>query len=564
MTTNASFDVIVVGSGVAGLSTALFCALKGMRVLVLEQSQWIGGTSALSAGAVWIPGSQYDESIHARNDGSASMQTAAQYLEAATHAQSPAALRDAFLHQGPQAIKELTTHTAVQFRAFAYHPDYCGDLPGASTHGRALECPPFDGRLLQEDFLRLRPPIPEFTVLNGMMVDRTDIGHLLQMGRSWASLRYATGLLVRYAKDRLRFTRGTRLVMGNALVARLVYSLQQQKVPIWTNCTAKGLLTKQGDVHGLRIQKEANEITLSATKAVVMAGGGFNDHPDWRATSLPPCVRYTPRSQTSSGALLYETLRLGARLGSNQESNACWAPVSIHTRRDQSLAVFPHFVLDRGKPGTLIVNAQGKRFANECVSYHQLGQAMLSQSEGHAWLITDRQAIQKYGLGLVRPGGRGLKKFIQAGYLIHASTLDDLAKQAGIALSHLKDSIQRYNALASTGVDEDFARGSTPYQRNLGDASVQPNPNLRPLDDGAFFAIHLYTADIAGSRGLVTDAYGRVLRDQAPIAGLHAVGNDMHSIMGSHYPGPGINLGPAIAFAFAASQQIYESKSKRR
>jgi len=251
------------------------------------------------------------------------------------------------------------------------------------------------------------------------------------------------------------------------------------------------------------------------------------------------------------------SLRLGARLGDAPGSSACWAPVSVHPRRDGSTAVFPHFVLDRAKPGTLVVDPQGRRFLDESSSYHRFGEAMLAHApaggEAAAWLLADREAVQRYGLGLVRPGARGLRRYVREGHVLRARTLPELARAMGVPADALVRSVARFNALADAGLDSDHGRGRTPYQRHLGDPAVVPNPSLRALREGPFHALRLQVGDIAGSRGLLTDAAARVLGPDGPIPGLHAVGNDMQSVMGSHYPGPGINLGPAIVFAHAAA-----------
>ena len=546
----SDWDVVVVGAGAAGLATALFAAIGGLRVLVLEQSPWIGGTSALAAGALWIPNTH-----HAQGSGD-TPQRAAAYLNAAVGEGSPAALREAFLRLGPEAAAQLERESAVQLRAFAHHPDYLGELPGASTWGRVLECPPFDGRLLREDLARLRPPIPEFTVLGGMMVDRSDIGHLLGMGRSVASMRHAAGLIARHALDRLRHPRGTRLVMGNALIGRLLFSLRERGVPVWTRTSTTQLIDDAGRVTGVRASSDGRSLALRAHRGVVMAGGGFNDHAAWRASWLPLQVRHSPRAGTSQGALLDEALRLGARLDQRPGGSACWAPVSVHPRRDGSTAVFPHFVLDRAKPGTLVVNSRGERFLDESSSYHLFGERLLAQGADPAWLIADALAVRRYGLGLVRPGARGLARLVREGHLVQAPTLDALAMRLQLPPSALTSSVARFNALARAGADGDFGRGSTAYQRNLGDPAVSPNPTLRPLSEAPFYAVRLHPADIAGSRGLRCDEHARVLGPQGPIMGLYAVGNDMQSVMGASYPGPGINLGPAVVFAYAAAKAL--------
>jgi hypothetical protein len=560
---SGSFDLVVVGGGCAGLATALFASLRGLRALVVEKSPWVGGTSALSAGALWIP-----NTLHAAGSGDTPQQ-AARYLDAAVGDGSPAALRAAFLALGPQAVQVLERDTAVRLRPFAHHPDYLSDLPGSTTHGRVLECLPFDGRLLGADFARVRPPIPEFTVLGGMMVDRIDIGHLLNLTRSWTSLQHGLRLVARHAVDRLRHPRGTRLVMGNALVGRLFLSLRQRGVPVWTDTAAVRLLHQEGRVSGVAVRRGGQEHDLQARCGVVLAGGGFNDHPAWRARWLPAVVTHTPRAGTSGGELLDDALRLGAHLGGGphedawSRSSACWAPVSVRTRANGSTAVFPHFVLDRAKPGTLVVDARGERFVDESTSYHLFGQALIAHARrhrlpGHAWLIADEPAVRRYGLGMVRPGAAGLARLVRAGYLARARSCEALAAAIGVPADALARTVAHFNALAAGGVDEDFGRGRTAYQRNLGDPAHGPNPTLRPLAAGTWFALRLQVGDIACSRALVTDGHARVLhRDgDRPIEGLYAVGNDMHSIMGGAYPGPGINLGPAMAFAYAAAQAL--------
>ena len=552
----SAFDVIVLGGGCAGLASALFAAIAGHQVLLLEKTAWVGGTSAWSAGAVWIPNS------HLAPAGD-SAEAAARYLSTAIGSAAVPALVEAFLRAGPQALKALHEHSPVQMRAFAYHPDYLSELPGATTAGRVLEALPFDGRLLGDAFDLVRPPIPEFTVLGGMMVDRVDIGHLLHPLASGASLKHTARLLARHAADRLQHRRGTRLVMGNALVGRLLHGLMQRRVPVWTDAHVTGLDYHAGRVRGVSVVRHGLAQHLSARRAVVLASGGFNGNPGLRERLLPRAAAPSARAPGCSGELQQMALQIGARLGSLEPArseHAFWAPVSMRQRGDGSLAVFPHFVLDRAKPGTLVVDRSGRRFVNESASYHAFASRMLEPQLGAprvpAFLIADHDAFVKYGLGLVRPGGGRRRRFAREGYLVQAATLPALAAALDLAPEVLVRSVALMNTFAQSGVDTEFGRGSTAYQRNLGDPAVGPNPTLGPIVRPPFCAVRLYPGDIGASTGLVTDDCARVLAGSEPIAGLFAVGNDMHSVMAGSYPGPGINLGPAIAFAYAAVQAI--------
>ena len=267
-------------------------------------------------------------------------------------------------------------------------------------------------------------------------------------------------------------------------------------------------------------------------------------------------IRIGAQTGTSTGELLQQAIALGARLSQSDGSAAFWAPVSVRRRGDGSTAVFPHFVLDRAKPGTVVVDPGGRRFLNESTSYHRFVEAMLRQDIGEAWLIAEHRALVKYGLGMVRPGGRGLSRLLRDGYLTRAPTLAALARSLGIEPGALQATVERFNRHATTGTDDDFQRGTTAYQCNLGDAGVGPNPTLGPVEQAPFYALRLQPGDIGASVGLVTDADARVLRGDVPIPGLYAAGNDMQSMMGGSYPGPGINLGPAIVFAYAAAKAI--------
>jgi succinate dehydrogenase/fumarate reductase flavoprotein subunit len=219
--------------------------------------------------------------------------------------------------------------------------------------------------------------------------------------------------------------------------------------------------------------------------------------------------------------------------------------------------VFPHFVLDRGKPGTLVVDGKGRRFVNEAISYHQFALEMLAQGKSAipAFLIADAVAVRKYGLGMVRPGGWGTKAAVADGYLTAADTIEQLAQRLNMDPGNLRTTVDRMNIFSQTGRDLEFDRGSTVYQNHNGDAYAGGvNPNLGLIATAPFYALRLYPSDIGTSAGLVTDDMGRVLdAGNRPIAGLYACGNDMQSIMGGTYPGPGITLGPAVAFAYLAA-----------
>lgn len=568
---DAAFDLVVIGAGGAGLSAALHAAIDGARVLVVERTAQVGGTTAWSAGTTWIPCTRHAKVV----PGEDSLAQAEAYLDRVVGAHADAALRRAFLAHGDEAVERFERHTDVRYRPYALHPDYESDIEGSTLRGRALEPLPFDGRLLGELFGLLRPPIPEFTVLGGMMVDRTDINHLLAMGRSWRSLRHAASIIGRHARDRLGHPRGTRLVMGNALVARLLHSLAQRPNVSLLVDTSLREIHAGTDAAGSRVIEAVTLEAAGLTRRVivrgglVLASGGINRDPAWRARLLPGIpIDWCPGAPGHTGQAQALALGLGARHGEGAASPTFWAPVSLRRRADGSTAVFPHFVMDRAKPGMLTVNQAGRRYLNESMSYHRYGLAMQAEQRrsdrGEAgaaaalpsYIVCDAAALKRYGLGMVRPGGSGLAAFIAEGYLTAGATLAELAGKLGIDAAALEATVATHNRHAEAGHDPDFGRGVTVYQRNIGDATWPGrNPNLGAITTGPFYAVKVYPGDIGAAIGLQTDDRARVLDAHGtPIAGLYAVGNDAQSIMGGTYPGPGITIGPGMVFGYLAAR----------
>ena len=556
---HSAYDLVVIGAGGAGMATALFAAMEGASVLLVERTEYVGGTTAWSAGTSWIPGSKHAAKVNPQD----TLAETARYLDNAVGDRTSKAVRQAFLDNGRAAVDEVEQRSELKYRPYPKHPDYISDLGGSTLNGRALEPMPFDGRLLGRDlFALLRPPIPEFTVIGGMMVDRTDINHLLAMTKSWASLQHSVKIVLRHAMDRLSWPRGTRLVMGNAHVARLLYSLSKfDKVTIALNTTVEHIVRGPHGIERVDLSSDGERRSVRVDKGLVLASGGFNRHPELRAQMLPGVpAEWSPAAPGHTGQAHELAKHLGAVYGQGGLSHAFWAPVSLRKRADGSTAVFPHFVMDRAKPGMITVNARGERFLNESTSYHLFGLAMQKAHQTSpsipAYLVCDAQALRKYGIGMVRPGGKGLAPFLADGYLTEGSTLSELAHKLGMDAQAFQASVEQINRCAETGVDPDFHRGETAYQQNLGDpAWTGKNPNIGPLTQGPFYAVRLYPGDIGASTGFATNAHAQVLDGHAQaIAGLYAVGNDMHSIMGGTYPAPGITIGPGLVFGRIAAR----------
>lgn len=555
-----NWDVIVIGSGAAGFATAVTACCKGLSVLMLEKAPHFGGTSAISGGAVWI-----NDTDQARQAGkSGSPDAIKTYLRTIIgDANYRPALVDAFVESGREALAFLEQEGAVKYSLRPLSPDYYPDEAGAVDAGRALEVVEFDGRELGEHFSTLRSPPPGMLLFGGMMVNRVDIQHFLDMRRSWTSFRHCSRLLLRYGRDRLRHPRGTRLAMGNALIARMATLALRKGLDLALNVNVTALIEEQGRVTGVTLKREGKEEQLRARCGVVLAAGGFAA--GQIAAQFRPATQqhFTMSPATNDGAAFQLAGRVGAQEGANLPSNFFWAPVSVLRHPDGTEERFPHLVTDRAKPGVIAVNQRGVRFVNESNSYHHFASAMQQQPENApCYLIGDALAMKNYGLGLARPAPVNNDALINAGYLHKADTLAALAQQLNLDSLTLEETVARYNRDAANGTDSEFRKGGNSYNRAMGDPAHQPNACNAPLSQGPFYAITLYTGDLGTSRGLVTTADAQVMNQQnEAIPGLYAVGNDMDSMMAGTYPGPGITLGPALTFGYLAAKHMVQQQS---
>ncbi|MBR0709874.1 FAD-dependent oxidoreductase [Bradyrhizobium liaoningense] len=560
MPAHESYDVIVIGAGAGGMTAAAVAAVEGLRVLVIEKTAFVGGTTAWSGGMVWIPANAKMKEAGLSD----SVTDAVQYLSSTVPEPANAGLRAAFLARGPEAVAWLEVNTEVRLQPVKVYPDYYPERLGATSGGRVLEPVAFDGTRLGQAFARLRPPLPEFTLFGGMMVNRLDIPHLRRVGKSLRSTLRAARLVSAYALQRLRSPRGTTLHLGNALAARLYASLLARQVEILFSADIEDL-SMQGDrVAGVVIRHGARDRLIAARRGVVLATGGFSHDAALRKRFFPAAAGFvsaTNISGTGDGLRLAATA--GAALNTDATSPAYWVPASLFRRADGSRGVFPHTVTDRAKPGVIAVNAAGRRFVNEALSYHEFVLAMLRDGNGEPdrpfYLVCDRVFLWAYGLGRIKPFTRSVRRYVASGELIEAADVAQLAGRIGIKPSALTATLASYNEGAKEGRDPEFGRGSTIYQRHLGDASHKPNPCVAPIVRAPFFAMRIYPADLGTAIGMKVDAQARVLReDGTPIAGLYACGNDMGSITNGNYPGPGITLGPALTFGYVAGRHLAE------
>ncbi|MES2980547.1 MAG: FAD-dependent oxidoreductase [Pseudomonadota bacterium] len=564
---DVEYDLVVIGAGAGGMAAALTAHIEGLSVLLIEKTDRIGGSTAISGGAVWAPLNAQSEKV-GHPDSRSKVLT---YMRNTVGDAAPQALQEAFVDSAGAALEYFERHTEVKLAARSYSPDYYPDREGAALGGRSLDPMMFDGRRLgKKHFTELRDPLPEFQVLGGMMITMTDAKHLLGALRSFSSWRESMKLVLRFFSDKLSgWHRGTRLVLGNALAARLFKSVLDRKIPYWLEASPQQLLRGQdGHVDGVTVQRNGRLWNLRARRGVVVATGGFPWSEEMRGSLYPqPTGPWSMSPQANCGEGIALARQVGATLGTGHASPAFWAPVSILKNSDGTVTRYPHLVWDRAKPGLMAVNSAGRRFVNESTSYHEFVRGMYRANETTpsvpAYLVCDSDFMERWGMGLALPGGRPREHLVRAGYLRRAPTLAALAIELGIDGEALAASAERFNQAAEAGRDDEFGKGSTAYNRYLGDPDQKPNACLGPLRAAPFYGVQVVAGDIGTACGIqcnenaqALDAGGRV------VEGLYIAGNDMHSVMGGQYPAPGITLGPALTFGWRAAMHAAQSGSR--
>jgi succinate dehydrogenase/fumarate reductase flavoprotein subunit len=553
-------DVLVAGSGCSGMSAAITAKHNGLDVLIVEKEPRFGGTTARSGGWLWIPGTSLARAWGI-NEGPDEART---YLRHEAGNSYDAARVDAFLAAGPEAIDFFTTKTAVRFDMPLTFPDYDAEAPGGKQGGRSMVARPFDGRELGDHIKDIGAPLPELTVFGIMLGSGKDIIHFMRATKSLTSAIYVAKRLSKHFMNVLRYGRGMTLTNGNALAGRLAKSAFDLKIPLWLSSPVRELIMENGTVRGAIIERNGKRVRIYARRGVVLACGGFPHDIERRKAMFPHAP--TGREHTSPGPIgnTGDGLRLAESVGGRVEDSlpnaAAWVPVSVTHRKDGSKGVMPHFI-DRAKPGVIAVMRDGARFANEGNSYHAFVQQMMRAAtpgeEIAAWLVCDHRALRQYGLGAVPPFPMPIGQYLNSGYLIKGSTLEELAGKAGIDASGFVTTVAQFNAAAAEGRDPAFGKGSRAYNRYQGDALQGPNPCVAPLVQGPFYAIKMVIGDLGTYAGIKTDAQARALDAGGQVInGLYAAGNDMASIMGGNYPGAGITLGPALTFGYIAGRHL--------
>jgi 3-oxosteroid 1-dehydrogenase len=553
MTEPAEFDLVVVGSGAAGMTAALAAARNGLSALVVEKAPAYGGSTARSGGGVWVPNNK----VILRAGVPDTPEQASAYLNHIVGDIVPDDLKKTVLDRGPEMLDFVIANTPLKFAWVKGYSDYYPEAPGGMPRGRSIEPKPMPASLIGEHLKTLNRPY---------LASPMDVA-VTQADYRWLNLvrRHPRGVLralrVGARGFVARVARRRQLAMGQALAGGMRAGLAKAGVPVWLETALVDLETQGDRVVGVRVNKQGEETVIRARYGVLLASGGFERNEEMRQKYQrePIGAQWTVGAQENTGDGIEAGLRLGAAVAFMDD--AWWGPSIV-------LSGGPYFCLaERTLPGCLMVNAQGNRFANEAAPYVDAVHAMYGEGDGPArnfptWLIADQRYRNRYMFAGLYPGQPFPGRWYKAGAVFKAGSLAELAAAIEVPADALTATVERFNGFAKSGTDEDFQRGESAYDKYYGDPRNRPNPCLAALETGPFYAVRIVPGDLGTKGGLRTDTAARVLReDGSIIEGLYAAGNASAAVMGRTYAGPGATIGPAMTFGYLAALNIADMAS---
>lgn len=561
--TGEHFDVVIIGSGAGGLSTAVTAAHQGLSVLVLERDGRCGGATSRSGGWMWTPRNEF-----AKADGvDESIDDVKAYIRAAVGEDYDETRVDAFLRSAPDMVSFFEHETRLQFVPGSHICDIYGNLPQAGTGHRSVGPKPVSGRSFSRGLRRLMAPQYWETSFLGMgIMAGPDLQGFLSAAKFqpsgwWHSATRVLG----YIADLITTGSGQHFVNGVALTARLMQSAIDRDVDIRVRHRALELRRDDtGRVTGVIADTPHGQRSFTAARGVVIAAGGFSANAEMRREFFAHNHRrgdhWTLAPETADGSGIELGRSVGGVLDTTGNSPAAWCPVSLFPHRSGRTGVFPH-IMDRAKPGSIGVTANGRRFVNEANGYFDyvsgLNRATAEGEVAESWQIADSRAVARYPFGFAMPRPVPKFPFLRSGYLIKAATLSELAHKCGIDPVGLKSTIAEFNRNARAGSDPEFGRGETPFNRYGGDPDVSPNPTLAPIERGPFYAVRVRQGSFGTFAGLRADEKARLLDPTGePIPGVHVVGVDQKNVFGGNYPAGGVNIGPAMTFGYITGREL--------
>lgn len=557
-------DWLVAGGGAAGMTGAVVAHQLGGKVLLVEKESVYGGTTAKSGGVAWIPGNH----LQGAAGVSDSTDEGHTYLKGLIGDTVHPERLGAYATRASEMLRFMMQHSHIDYTPLPHYMDYYEDVAGYKPGGRSMDSAPFSMRKLGPEAVNMRKGhyagllLPfNVTVVEGMKLQAMNL----------AAYLLGAKLLLRYLLDlpsRLRKREDNRVTLGPALVARLRRSMLDRNIPLWLNSPIKELIIENGRVCGAIISREGEDVRVIAKRGVLLATGGFSHNQQMREQyqQAPTGKLWTAAAPGATGDGISIGQQVGAQLGFME--SAWWSPT--YTLPDGRVLAL---ISGKSYPGSIMVNRQGKRFANEAQPYEDLVKAQYaSEAQGEdaipCYLIFDATYRNKYSAGHIKPGkieddSSIPPETLESGLLTIAATLGELADRLNIESAALTNTVDEFNRHAKEGVDPQFGRGSTEHDRYYADKKVGPNPSLGPLETGPYYALRCDPGDLDTKGGLLCNEHGSVLDEQGNvIVGLYAAGNTSAAVMGDTYPGAGATIGSAMTFAYIAAQHAMNTDNE--
>lgn len=563
MTSTIKTDVLVIGSGAAGISAAIKAAHQGHNVLVIEKDKYLGGTSAISGGWGWLPGNK-----QGRAQGDTREEQVA-YIKALAGDCYDEEMVTAFLDGVPEAMDFFEQDADIEFHYADKAPDYQMDAPGAKVSGRAVTVAKTDARILGKDRKRMQPYLMAYTIFGYMPEIGKDMATILEANVSLKSFFYTAKKITKTWAETLVTGRSFDRTNGNAMMTRLMYAAQQQGVRLWTSTRAEEIIRDEnGVVTGARISGEHDGV-VEAHLGVIIAAGGFSRNKEMRQQYFP----HDPQGDNHTSPVIGhdgDSYRLAATFGGHIDNSvhqpSSWGPITPFKDTLRRDTYFPH-LRAFGLPGLIAVDREAQRFANESLSYHDFCIEMLKNDENregtYAWIIADDKAMKRYGIGWAKPWPLPQALWLND-YLKKATSVKELAEKIGLPADRLEATLAEFNTHAAIGEDPKFKRGTLPFHHFKGDMKHKPNPNLATIDKGPYYAVRIEMGDLGTYAGLAVNTRNEVLDAEGNgIPGLYAVGTAAVSVFGGGYPGYGANIGPALVFGYLAGRDIAQHAAER-
>lgn len=551
---DASYDVVVVGSGAAGLTAGLTAKLQGMKSLVIEKTDRYGGASAISGGALWVPNNHIIKGAGVPD----THELARQYLDSTIGDRVPEELKEAYITRGPEMLRFLYNKTKhMRFQYAKGYSDYYPEKPGGLSQGRSIEPLIFDLTKMGSLANSMRRASLS---TKGFTMNSYEFHKVNMITRTLEGKTTALKLGARLVKSKV--TKSDPVALGEALIARLRLSLAEANGELWLSTAFKDFIMGKGRVIGIIVERDGQELKIEAKKGVVLSSGGFSHNQTLREKYLPSPTNaaWTSSPEGQTGDILEPSVKIGATL---DLMDKVWGAPSVIDPQGH-----PFFlVADRGVPNMIVVDSAGHRFVNEAAPYHEFVDTMYKHQEVTkqaipSWILIDASAKSRYIFTGLFPGQAFPKSWFEHGVAKSADTIEELAKQMDVPAESLVATVNRFNDFARNGHDDDFYRGDSAYDNYYGDPTL-PNPNLAEIKKAPFYALRLYPGDIGTKGGLVVDKYARVIKENGePIEGLYASGNCSASIMGETYPGPGATIGPGMTLSFVATAHMANAVTK--